>query len=179
MVLFDGQTINLNGENELTNISFSKSDFLLSNFESNTTTYKKTQEISSSKLLKCIYSYYKLKTKEFTKVTKNIENCNVKNIKNILKEFYKRYIIPFYIPILTLTSLILIISTKENHNYQKIKIITFFMGLFTIIFSETTIRLVSENILQNIILLIFPLIFLITLYLFFFLKFKFFNLRTS
>ena len=27
--IFDGQTINLNGENELTNISFSKSDFYL------------------------------------------------------------------------------------------------------------------------------------------------------
>ena len=31
----------------VTNISFSKSDFSLSNLETNTTTYKKTQEISS------------------------------------------------------------------------------------------------------------------------------------
>ena len=46
LVLFDGATIT--GKNdEITNFSFSKSDFPLNNFSSNATTYKKTQELSS------------------------------------------------------------------------------------------------------------------------------------
>ena len=175
LILYDGATINLSGANELTNISFSKSDLLLSSFESNTTTYKKTQEISSSKLLVCIKSYYSFNSETFQKKTQGIENCNLKNIKNILKEFYKRFIVPFYIPILTLIPLILIISSKENHNYQKIKIITFLIGMITIIFSETTIRMVSENIIQNITIMIFPLIFLVFLYFYLYLKFKIFK----
>ncbi len=175
LILYNGATINLNGANELTNISFSKSDFLLSNFESNTTTYKKTQEISSSKLLICIKNFYRFNSETFEKKTQGIENCNLRNIKNILKEFYKRFIVPFYIPILTLIPLILIISSKENHNYQKIKIITFFIGMITIIFSETTIRMVSENIIQNLTIIIVPLIILVFLYFYLYLKFKIFK----
>ena len=53
LVLFDGATIT--GKNDkITNFSFSKSDFPLNNFKSNSTTYKKTQELSSLKLLKCL-----------------------------------------------------------------------------------------------------------------------------
>ena len=53
LILFDGATIT--GKNDkITNFSFSKSDFPLNNFKSNTTTYKKTQELSSLKLLKCL-----------------------------------------------------------------------------------------------------------------------------
>ena len=179
LILYDGATINLNGANELTNISFSKSDFLLSNFETNTTTYKKTQEISSLKLLKCIKNYYKFDEANFTKSTLNIENCNIMNLKNILKEFYKRFVIPFYIPILTLIPLILIVYSKESENFQKTKMKTFFTGMITIIFSETTIRMVSENLPQNIVLIILPVIFISILYLYFLYKFKFFKYTVS
>ena len=50
LVLYEGATITSKNK-EITNISFSKSDFSLSNLETNTTTYKKTQEISSSLFL--------------------------------------------------------------------------------------------------------------------------------
>ena len=57
LVLFDGETITKNSE--LTNFSFTKSDFPLNNFETNTTTYK-TQELSSLSLLNCINQIYNL-----------------------------------------------------------------------------------------------------------------------
>ena len=44
LVLFDGETIT-EKNSELINFSFTKSDFPLNNFETNTTTYKKTQEL--------------------------------------------------------------------------------------------------------------------------------------
>ena len=94
------------------------------------------------------------------------------NLPNVLRELYKRFIIPFYIPILSLIPLLLIIISKENSKYQKLRLITFLIGLIVIIFSETTIRLVSNSSKQNISLIIIPLIIFITLYFYLFKKFK-------
>ncbi len=171
LVLYEGATITSNN-NEVTNISFSKSDFSLANMETNTTTYVKTQEISSIKLIKCLGNFYKYNQNQFEKKSSNIENCSTANIKNIFKEIYKRFLIPFYIPVLSLIPFLLIITSKENPKYQKIRLITFLIGLLIIIFSETTIRLVSNITLQNIILLIVPLFFLLTIYFYLFNRFK-------
>ena len=59
LILFDGATITSDNEDSFTNISFSKSDYSLSDFETNTITVPKTQEISSLKLIKCINYFYK------------------------------------------------------------------------------------------------------------------------
>ena len=166
LILYEGATISVKNR-EYSNITFSKSDFVLKNFETNTTTYKKTQEISSYKLIKCIINYYK-----FEVFLSEIENCKYSNLENILKEFYKRFVIPIYIPILSIIPFIIIISSKENSNYQKVKLLTFLAGFLLIILSETTIKLISEIIYKNIIFLLLPLIFLTLIYLLFFLKFK-------
>ncbi len=168
LVLYDGATIT--GKNDkITNFSFSKSDFPLSNFESNATTYKKTQELTSFQLLYCIYFVeIEKKLKEI-----KIENCSKKNLHNIYKEIYKRFLIPVYIPLLVLIPFLLILSSKENLNYSKLKTITFLTGLFFIIFSETTIKLISSGYLENIMISLMPFIFLILLYLIFFKKTNF------
>ena len=165
LVLFEGATIT-SKNNEITNISFSKSDFSLANIETNTTTYKKTQEISSLKLFLCIKNFYNLEKDEFEKNVKSIENCSYGNIQNIVKEFYKRFIIPFYIPLLSLIPFLLITTSKENSNYNKIRLITFLIGLTVIIFSETTIRLISKISIYDLGVMIIPIILLIFLYLF-------------
>ena len=172
LVLFEGSTIT-SKNNEVTNFSFSKSDFSLANLESNTTTYKKTQEISSSKLIICISSFYRLSKDEFKIKTKLIENYSTENINNILKEFYKRFIIPFYILVLCLIPFLLITSSKENLNYNKLRLITFLIGLCAIIFSETTIRFISKFTIQNVGISMFPIILFLLLYLFLFYKFNF------
>ena len=171
LVLYEGATITSKNK-QITNISFSKSDFSLSNLETNTTTYKKTQEISSLELFFCIKNFYKFDNVKFEIETKNIENCTTKNIQNILKEFYKRFIIPFYIPILSLIPFLLITTSKENSRYNKLRITTFLIGFFIIIFSETTIRFISNITMQNFILIAIPLSLLLFFYLFLFYKFK-------
>jgi len=170
LVLYDGATIT-SKNNEITNISFSKSDYSLANIETNTTTYKKTQEISSLKLFLCIKNFYELQRKEFEIKVKNIENCSYQNIQNIIKEFYKRFIIPFYIPLLSLIPFLLITSSKENLNYSKTRIITFLIGLTIIIFSETTIRFISKISIYDFGVMVTPIVLLAILY--FFLKNKF------
>ncbi len=171
LVLYEGATIT-SKDNEITNISFSKSDFSLANIETNTTTSKKTQELSSLKIIKCINNYYSFKIEEFKSKSKNIENCSKENIKNILKEFYKRFIIPFYIPLLSLIPFLLIIKSKENSKYNKLRLITFLIGLFAIIFSETTIKLISDVTINNIFLIIVPIILFFLLFVYLFLKFR-------
>ncbi len=171
LVLYEGATITSN-KDSVTNISFSKSDFSLLNLESNTITYKKTQEISSYQLIACINNYFKYDKEIFEINSKNIENCSQVNINNIFKEFYKRFIIPFYIPLLSLIPFLLILTSKENLNYYKIRIFTFMIGLTVVIFSETTIRFISKITIQNISLFITPLIFILIMYLYLFYKFK-------
>ena len=161
LVLFDGQNIKGNSTN-LDSFSFSKSDFNLSNLETNTTTYKKTQENSTLELVNC---YLALETKKKEEIKKlNVENCSVANLSSIFRELYKRFIIPLYIPMLILISSILFIVSKEKSNYAKLKILIFLFGLFIIIFSETTLRFVENNFLDNIKLILIPFFFTIVFY---------------
>lgn len=165
LVLYNGETITVkNGKT--TSISFSKSDFPLKNIETNTTLYKKTQELSTIKLFRCINII-----KNNKKIINKIENCSKKNIGNIYKEFYKRLIIPFYIPLLTLIPFLLILSSKVNSNFNKLKLLTFLIGFFLMIFSETTIRFISEFFIKNLIISTIPILFILSLYLYFFNKF--------
>ena len=119
-----GETISVIND-KITNFKFKKTDFNLSNFEDNTTTYKKTQEVATIDLIKC---YHNLMNFNFFKIDKNfeVENCRIDNIDNIIKELYKRIIIPLYIPVLILISLLLIFKSKENINYPRYRILIFF-----------------------------------------------------
>jgi len=171
LVLYDGATIT-SKNNNITNISFSKSDFSLANLKSNRTTYFKTQEMYSSKLINCIQNIYKFNDKKFESKNKSVVNCNLENINNIFKELYKRFIIPLYIPVLSIAAIFIITTSKENPNYQRWRLITFLFGFFIILFSETTIRLISKNLIENILLFLIPLFLLLLSYSFLSLKFN-------
>ena len=165
-----GETISVvNGK--ITNFKFKKTDFNLSNLADNTTTYKKTQEVATTDLIKC---YHNLKNFKFLKIDTNfeVENCRMENIDNIIKELYKRIIIPLYIPVLILISLLLILKSKENINYTKYRFLIFFIGFSTIIISEMTIRLISEDFLKNIKFFIIPIVLILSLYSNYFIRLK-------
>ena len=90
-----------------------------------------------------------------------------------MKELHKRFFIPLYVPLLMLIPFLLIISSKENLNYTKIRLLTFLIGLVVIIFSETTIRLISETLTKNYFIIVVPIVSLLILYLIFLNKFNF------
>ena len=165
-----GETISVVND-KITNFKFKKTDFNLSNLADNTTTYKKTQEVATTDLIKC---YHNLKNFKFLKIDTNfeVENCRIDNIDNIIKELYKRIVIPFYIPVLILISLLLILKSKENINYTKYRFLIFFIGFSTIIISEMTIRLISEDFLKNIKFFIIPIILIFSLYSNYFIRLK-------
>ena len=163
LVLYEGETINVVND-KVTNFKFSKSDFNLKNLETNTTTYIKTQEVSSFKLIKC---YLKLNNSKFFNIKRNdvvIENCIQSNLNNVIKELYKRFIIPFYIPSLMLIILFLILKSKENINYFRYRIFIFLFGFSIIITSEMSLRFIEDNFLENFKIFIIPVIIIISIY---------------
>ena len=109
LTLFNGQNIK-SKNNNIDSFTFSEFDFNLSSLQSNTTTYKKTQENSSISLISC-FRNLNSDDKKNNQILK-IENCSIQNLSGISQELYKRMIIPLYIPTLVLAVLILIIISR-------------------------------------------------------------------
>jgi len=171
--LYDGETISV-VKGKITNFKFSKSNFTLNNLKTNTITHRKTQEVSTSNLIICFKNIYKRKSIDLSKELK-IENCRTENINNIIKEFHKRMVIPFYIPVLMLLTLLLIIESKENIDYLKFRLVIFFIGVLTIIISEMTLRFVDDNLINNLGLLFLPFALITILYSIFTYKYNLIN----
>ena len=110
---------------------------------------------------------------------KFIQNCTIENLDNVFKEVYKRFLIPTYIPILVLISLILIIKSKENINYTRYRIFVFLLGIGLIIFSETTQKFIKNSLEYNIAIFVIPIIIFITFYLSIFYKINFSNRKNN
>ena len=163
LILFNGETIR-NKDNKITNFKFSKSDFLLRNLKANTITQQKNQEMKTTDVISCIIFIYELKLKIISKEINETINCAKNNRINMLKELYKRLIVPFYIPILMLIPYFLILSSKERKNYSKLKTLTFLAGVIIIVLSEGIIRFLSVELLDNLFIFMAPLILFIFLY---------------
>ena len=165
LILNNGETIN-SINNKLSNFNFTQSELSLAQLDSNIIKVDKIQETSTSDLLECLERYLDFSSlSKKTKSTRKIQNCTIENLDNIYKEIYKRFIIPFYIPILILISTCLIIYSKESINYSRYRILMFLIGLSIIIFSETTLKFVQNTFLFNMKLVVIPLAIFATLYL--------------
>ena len=170
LILNNGETIN-SINNKLSNFNFTQSELSLAQLDSNIIKVDKIQETLTSDLLECLERYLDFSSlSKKTKSTRKIQNCTIENLDNIYKEIYKRFIIPFYIPILILISTCLIIYSKESINYSRYRILIFLIGLSIIIFSETTLKFVQNTFLFNMKLVVIPLAIFAILYLVILLK---------
>ena len=170
--LIDGHTIS-KINNEFTNLSFSQSDVNLSDTKSNTILVRKTQEISTYNIIKCLSILKDFKLINFNNINLDEKNCDLTNINNLIQEIYKRLLIPFYIPVLMLVTLLLITKSKESTNFLYKRIYIFFTGFLVIVFSETTLRMIEDQINQNIKIFVIPFILILILYLIFYKSFQF------
>ena len=167
LVLYDGQTLTQNNNN-ITNFNFSKSDFGLSNMDSHLVKHKKIQEQSTRSIIKCMQSILEKKNN-------NILNCYMGNPRNIYQELFKRFISAFYLPVLILTSLLLILTSKESLKYNKNKYLIFILGFLVIILSESSLGYISNDLSMNILISIIPIILILITYSIFVFKLKLFN----
>ena len=163
--LYEGENTSFYN-NRITSFSFSKSEFNLSSFSTNTILVKKTQEHKTKELLECIIVLTDKNLKNDIQIKDKVRNCEFKNLDNILAELYKRLIIPLYLPSLMLISLFLIIHSKEKINYSRYRLIVFLIGFFLIIFSESTLKFIDKSLYNNLLIGLIPIIIILFLYIF-------------
>ena len=173
LVLENGQTINKIND-DITTFNFKQSTLNMSSQDSSVIKVDKIQETSTYNLILCLDRFINFdgKTKK-NKSNKFIQNCTVENLDNVFKEVYKRFLVPTYIPILILISLILIIKSKENINYTKYRFFVFLLGVGLIIFSETTQKFIKNSLEYNIAIFAIPIIIFIIFYFSIFYKINF------
>ena len=148
LVLFDGKIINSSTENKSTIFNFKETSFNLNKYKTKTTTYPKIQEIRSIDILDCLIT---LKEKKVVKF-KNF-SCSNKIFDELAQELYKRTYLPLYIPLITILVCFLLLNSHSNFNYKQLKIKIFFTGMIIIVFSQVSVNLISENMLNNILVL--------------------------
>ena len=115
LTLYDGKSINvINGK--ISEFEFSKIDYNISKFNSNTTTYQKTQETKTINLIKCSLFFNGSIINSTNIEIENIKNCRLDNLENVYKELYSRLVKPLYITFLISISLLFILKSKSSHS---------------------------------------------------------------
>ena len=160
--LYEGEMINKERK-KITNFTFDKINFNLSKYTSKSTTYPKIQEVPSEDIIKCLYLNYKNKISDFDN-TKFLQ-CKIESMNAIKQEFLKRFYKPFYLPLLSLISCLLILKSKENDDFDKFKIFLFLIIFFVIVISELSLRFSTSGQIGLYFFLILPLLTFITIYL--------------
>ena len=163
LILSEGTVINK--DKKSTDIfNFSSTQFNLSKFETKTTTFPKIQEISTFVLTKCLLF---LKRNNIVKEFKyKFLQCNQRTINPVQRELFKRFLLPFYIPLLALFVSTLILTSKNKFTYSKSKTKVFLGSVFLIIISEMSIRYIDKENLIAMIFIFMPfLLFTLTYYL--------------
>ena len=155
--LYDGETIN-NINNKISKFKFKKSDFSLNNLQSNAIDVHKLQETPSLVLWSCLNDKLKTNIEFLKKIDTTNYDHNCKLIENVYRELYKRFIIPLYIPIFFLITLILLSKSKEQKNFNNLKITVFLINFLIIIFSESSLKFINYSFKYNFILVIIPLL---------------------
>jgi lipopolysaccharide export system permease protein len=155
--LFQGETFN-SIDGKISKFQFEKSDFGLNSLKTNIIQFDKLQETKTMVLFSCLNILYKKNIVFLNNISlsDSSHNCSFDNLENIYKELYKRFIIPLYIPILILVTLILIFSSKEQKYYSQLKIIIFLTNFFIIVLSETSQKFVNNEFDKNYFLILIP-----------------------
>jgi lipopolysaccharide export system permease protein len=166
--LYDGETIN-NINNKISKFSFAKSDFNLNDSESNSITYIKLQETPSQIIFACLNKLFDTEIK----FLQNIEikdyplNCKTSSLENIFEEIYRRLILPLYIPFLFLITSLLVLKSKEEKYFNSYKVFIFLFNFILILLTESSVKLISNELIKNLYLIISPIIMALIFIIFF------------
>mgnify|MGYP000942978679 FL=1 len=153
MVLLKGQLITSMEDNSNSKIvKFDQMNLNLGSLENTVIKDPKIQETSTLKLLNC-----------FSNNLKKNSFCKQGSKKEVIPTLNRRIILPFYIPIISLISCLLLTNSKKNIFINKITI--FLISFFVLLFAELFIRYTGLNYLVNYIFILFPFMLLPLIYL--------------
>ena len=171
LTLYDGKTIKVvNGK--ISEFEFSKTDYNISKFSSNTIMHQKTQEAKTIDLIKCSLFFYGSIINSGNTEIENIKNCRLDNLENIYKELYSRLIKPLYVTFLISIALLFILKSKNDQTFNINKHKIYLFAFLFIIFLESSSKFISTNMIQNLFLSILPIFFTLFIYLYFLIKLK-------
>jgi len=164
LILKKGEIFSSNNNKDFSNFKFENFEFNLSEFEGKTMVIPKIQENKSSNIIKCYLNNSNINTKFY--INYNELRCGEDSKKDIIQAIFKRFYHPFFIPILCLIACMQIINNRFNKYYTLYKIIIFIFGFITLFSSEILIKYTGNHLVQDIIILIFPIIIFLLIYLF-------------
>ncbi len=160
MVLFNGNIISTNQNNQKSNIvKFEQINIDLKNLKTGTIKQIKLQETSSFDLIRCI--------REFSKT---IINCKEDAKDEIVTILNRRFLLPFYIPIIALVCSFLLIKTQSKRNFFLNKYSIFLFSFTVLLYSELIIRFTGMSQIIGTLFVVSPFILIPILYLILILK---------
>ena len=159
-------------EKKISTINFTKTEINLSKYAANTITHPKIQERTSLALFACLVKFTSSIFSSFDSNDWASENCYYwteekdmkRNANEYLNELNRRFILPFYIPLIALISCFLLSSKKENKN-SLLRLFCFVTGVLIIIFAEISLRSANNSKTLLYVFYTFPLAFGILNYL--------------
>jgi len=164
LILNKGEIFTSSNNKDFSNFKFENFEFNLSNFGTKSMIIPKIQENKSSNIIKCYLNNSNIDKKFY--INKNELKCYEDSKKEIIQEIFKRFYQPFFIPVLCLIACIQIIFNKFNNHHVFNKIMIFIFGFSTLFTSEILIKYTGNNLSQDLIILIFPSILFLSIYLF-------------
>jgi len=163
LILFNGQIISTQKENLKNSvIKFEQLNINLENLSTSTIKNPKLQETPTHDLLQCVFQSYQ----------ENILNCKKSAEKEIKTILNRRFVLPFYIPIISLLCSFLMIRTEEKKNYFLNKYTIFSLSFLILLYSELIVRYTGISKIINILFMVSPLILIPTIYLLLIYKFS-------
>ena len=90
--------------------------------------------------------------------------CEKSRLKNLNQEIYKRFIKPFYIPLLALISCFLLTFSKVQNNFTLKSTKVFLYVFLALVISETLMRYAEETKIEFIIIMFVPILFFFLIY---------------
>ena len=163
LILYSGKILNIDSK-KTSIVNFEKTEFNLSKYTTKTTVHPKVQEINTEILLNCVYSTMigyvnkELFDKYFA--------CNKDNAQSMKQELFKRIVVPFYLPLISLIAAMLIYRSKDHYTYNRFKFTLFCIGISIIILSEVSVRYSNINDTLTILFFIFPFFLFFLTYIF-------------
>ena len=154
MILFDGNIISTSKDNKKNNIvKFEQINIDLKNLKTGIIKQVKLQETSSGDLIRCI-----------TEFSKTIINCKENAKDEIITVLNRRFLLPFYIPIIALICSCLLIRTQSKKNILVNKYSIFFYSFLILLYSELIIRYTGISKLIGTLFVISPFILIPIIY---------------
>ena len=163
LILFNGQIISTQKKNLKNSIiKFEQLNINLENLSTSTIKNPKLQETPTHDLLQCVFQSYQ----------ENILNCKKSAEKEIKTILNRRFVLPFYIPIISLLCSFLMIRTEEKKNYFLNKYTIFSLSFLILLYSELIVRYTGISKIINMLFIVSPLILIPTIYLLLIYKFS-------